>query len=82
MKRYKIKISKKYVFNLSGEDREEINKQVNTIMNESNILDLPYVKKYIKVKIKRIRQLYISQVFFTNFMKKFENSKLLKITHD
>jgi len=61
MKRYKIKISKKYVFNLSGEDREEINKQVNTIMNESNILDLPYVKKYIKVKIKRIRRKNINE---------------------
>jgi len=61
MKRYKIKISKKYVFNLSGEDREEINKQVNTIMNESNILDLPYVKKYIKVKIKRIRRKDINE---------------------
>lgn len=61
MKRYKIKISKKYVFNLSGEDKDEINKQVNTIMNESNILDLPYVKKYIKVKIKRIRRKDINE---------------------
>jgi len=61
MKRYKIIISKKYVFNLSGEDKDEINKQVNTIMNESNILDLPYVKKYIKVKIKRIRRKDINE---------------------
>jgi len=61
MKRYKIIISKKYVFNLSGEDKDEINKQVNTIMNESNILDLPYVKKYIKVKIKRIRRKNINE---------------------
>lgn len=61
MKRYKIKISKKYVFNLSGEDKEDINNQVNTIMNESNILDLPYVKKDIKVKIKRIRRKDINE---------------------
>lgn len=61
MKRYKIIISKKYVFSLSGEDKDEINKQVNTIMNESNILDLPYVKKYIKVKIKRIRRKNINE---------------------
>jgi len=61
MKRYKIIISKKYVFNLSGEDKDEINKQVNTIMNGSNILDLPYVKKYIKVKIKRIRRKNINE---------------------
>lgn len=61
MKRYKIKISKKYVFNLSGEDKEDINNQVNTIMNESNILDLPYVKKDIKVEIKRIRRKDINE---------------------
>ncbi len=61
MKRYKIKISKKYIFSLNSEDKEEINKQVNTIMNESNILDLPYVKKDIKVKIKRIRRKDINE---------------------
>lgn len=56
MRRYKITIIKKYIFNLNGEDKENINNQVNTIMNESNILDLPYVRKNIKVKIKRIRR--------------------------
>ena len=56
MRRYKITISKKYIFNLNGENKENINNQVNTIMNESNILDLPYVRKNIKVKIKRIRR--------------------------
>lgn len=56
MKRYKITIIKKYVFNLNGDDKENINNKVNTIMNESNILDLPYINKIIKIKIKRIRR--------------------------
>ena len=56
MKRYKITIIKKYVFNFNGDDKENINNKVNTIMNESNILDLPYINKIIKIKIKRIRR--------------------------
>lgn len=55
MKKYKIKITKKYTFTLDGEDRNDINNQVNTIMNESNILDLPYVRKNVRVKIKELR---------------------------
>ena len=56
MKRYRIKIIKNYVFDLNGEDREHINNQLNTIMNESHILDLPYVKKKVQVKIRKIRK--------------------------
>ena len=55
MKKYKIKITKKYTFTLDVEDRNDINNQVNTIMNESNILDLPYVRKNVRVKIKELR---------------------------
>lgn len=55
MKKYKIRIIKKYTFTLDGEDRNDINNQVNTIMNESNILDLPYVRKNVRVKIKELR---------------------------
>ena len=55
MKKYKIKITKKYTFTLDGEDRNDINNQVSTIMNESNILDLPYVRKNVRVKIKELR---------------------------
>ena len=54
MKKYKIRITKKYTFTLDG-DRNDINNQVNTIMNESNILDLPYVRKNVRVKIKELR---------------------------
>ena len=56
MKRYRIKIEKEYVFDLDGESNDDINNKVNTIMNESNILDLPYVKKNIRVKIRKIRK--------------------------
>lgn len=56
MKRYRIKIIKKYTFDLSGENKEDINSQVNTVMNESHILDLPYVKKNVRVKIREIRK--------------------------
>lgn len=55
MKKYKIRITKKYTFTLDGEDRNDINNQVNTIINESNILDLPYVRKNVRVKIKELR---------------------------
>lgn len=52
--KYKIKVIKKYVFNLTGEDKEEVNKKLDTVMNESKILDLPYVNKTVKVSIKKI----------------------------
>ena len=58
MERYRIKIIKKYKFDLSGEYKEDISSQVNTIMNESHILDLPYVTKNIRVKIRKIRKEY------------------------
>lgn len=56
MKRYRIKIIKKYTFDLSGENKEDVNSQVNTVMSESHILDLPYVKKNVRVKIREIRK--------------------------
>ena len=58
MERYRIKIIKKYKFDLSGENKEDISSQVNTIMNESHILDLHYVTKNIRVKIRKIRKEY------------------------
>ena len=58
MERYRIKIIKKYKFDLSGENKEDISSQVNTIMNESHILDLPYVTKNIRGKIRKIRKEY------------------------
>jgi len=54
MGRYRIKVIKEYSFDLDGENTEDINSKVDTIMNESHILDLPYVNKKIKIKIKKI----------------------------
>jgi len=54
MGRYRIKVIKEYSFDLDGENTEDINNKVDTIMNESNILDLPYINKNIKIKIKKI----------------------------
>lgn len=56
MKRYRIKIIKKYTFDLSGENKEDVSSQVDTVMNESHILDLPYVRKNVRVKIREIRK--------------------------
>ena len=56
MKKYKIKLIKKYSFVLDGENKKDIENQVNTIMQENNILDLPYVKKSLKIKIKELRE--------------------------
>lgn len=56
MKKYKIKLIKKYSFVLDGENKKEIENQVNTIMQENNILDLPYVRKSLKIKIKELRE--------------------------
>ena len=56
MKKYKIKLIKKYTFVLDGENKKDIENQVNTIMQENNILDLPYVIKSLKIKIKELRE--------------------------
>ncbi len=56
MKKYKIKLIKKYTFVLDGENKKDIENQVNTIMQENNILDLPYVRKSLKIKIKELRE--------------------------
>ena len=56
MKKYKIKLIKKYSFLLDGENKKDLENQVNTIMQENNILDLPYVRKSLKIKIKELRE--------------------------
>lgn len=56
MKKYKIKLIKKYSFVLDEENKKDIENQVNTIMQENNILDLPYVRKSLKIKIKELRE--------------------------
>lgn len=56
MERYRIKIKKIYVFDLDGENEKEIKKQINVVMNESRILDLPYINKSVKVSTKKIKK--------------------------
>ena len=50
MKKYKIEIIKKYTFTLDAENKSNVNNQANTIMNESNLLNLPYGHKDVRVK--------------------------------
>lgn len=53
MKRYKIKVIKKYDFNLDGENKKDVRNTVNYILNDTKILDLPYVKKDIKISVRK-----------------------------
>ena len=56
VKKYKVKIVKRYSFTLDGENKLDIQNQVNTIVNHTKILDLPYVRKNVSVKIKELRK--------------------------
>lgn len=55
MNTYKIKVIKRYSFTLNGENKEEAKEQVDFIISDSKILDLPYVRKNISVKIREIK---------------------------
>ena len=55
MERYKVIVIKKYVFDLDGKDKKGVMEQLDYIINETKLLDMPYVKKDLKVKIKKIR---------------------------
>lgn len=56
MKRYKVVVIKKYVFDLDGKDKNGVMEQLDYIVNETKLLDMPYVKKDLKVKIKKLRK--------------------------
>lgn len=45
MKKYRIKITKKYIFDLDDNSKKNIFDQVNFVLYETKILDMPYVKK-------------------------------------
>lgn len=55
MERYKVIVIKKYVFDLDGKDKKGVIEQLDYIVNETKLLDMPYVKKDLKVKIKKIK---------------------------
>ena len=56
MKKYKINVIKRYSFTLDGENKKKINDKVDSILNESQILDLPYVRKDVRIKIRDLRK--------------------------
>ena len=55
MKRFKIKIIKLWDFSLDAENRDDVYKKIDDLMDNSVILDLPQVKKLVKIKISRVR---------------------------
>ena len=55
MERYNVVVIKKYVFDLDGKDKKGVMEQLDYIVNETKLLDMPYVKKDLKVKIKKLR---------------------------
>lgn len=54
LSRYKVRLIKKYDFDLDGKSEKDIKEQVDYIMNHTKILEMPYVKKRIQIKIKKI----------------------------
>lgn len=56
LNKYKIRIIKRYDFELDGTSEQNIREQVDYIMTQTKILDMPYVRKSTKMKIKKNRE--------------------------
>ncbi len=56
LNRYRIKLIKKYVFDLDGTSEQDIREQVKYISEKTDILKLPEVRKNIKMKIKKMHE--------------------------
>ena len=70
MERYKVIVIKKYVFDLDGKDKKGVMEQLDYIINETKLLDMPYVKKDLKI-IERIgRNCYKSENKITEDLRK------------
>lgn len=54
MKKYKVKLIKKYKFELDGTSKRDIAEQVEYILTKPEILDLPDVRKSQNLIIKKI----------------------------
>lgn len=52
LKRYKIRLIKKYEFELDGISEDDVKRQVCYIMGRNDLLNLPYIKKNTTIKIK------------------------------
>ena len=53
LNRYKVRVIKKYDFELDGKTEQDIKEQVEYIMTQTKILDLPEVRKSTRIKIKK-----------------------------
>ncbi len=56
LNRYKVRLIKKYDFDLDGRSENDIREQVDYIMTQTKILEIPDVRKTIRVKIKKIHK--------------------------
>ncbi len=55
MKKYEIKLIEKSSFVLDDRNRRDIMKKLEFIRRINMIMNLPYIKKDIKIKIKKVR---------------------------
>ena len=51
LNRYRIRLTKKYDFELDGRNEQDIVYQVSYLMNQTKILDMPFVRKITKILI-------------------------------
>ena len=56
LNRYKIKLIKQYDFALDGKSKNDMESQVKALANETQILEIPEVKRKVKYKIRQIKE--------------------------
>ena len=56
LNRYKIKLIKQYDFALDGKSKNDMESQVKALVNETQILEIPEVKRKVKYKIRQIKE--------------------------
>lgn len=56
LNRYKVRLIKRYDFELDGTTEQSIREQVDYIMTQTQILDMPYVRKTVRVKVKKTHE--------------------------
>ena len=56
LNRYKIKLIKQYDFTLNGKSKNDMESQVKALANETQILEIPEVKRKVKYKIRQINR--------------------------
>ena len=56
LNRYKIKLIKQYDFTLNEKSKNDMESQVKALANETQILEIPEVKRKVKYKIRQINR--------------------------